>query len=60
MGHGLEAEFVSFPNNEKVVDLASAAQFMVALTESGNVYYWGKMQVCWLKHSVIVLALISI
>ena len=46
MGQGLEAEFVSFPSDEKVIDLTSAAQFMVALTESGNVYYWGKMQVC--------------
>ena len=36
---------MNFPNNEKVIDLACAAQFMVALTEPGNVYYWGKMQV---------------
>ena len=50
MGQGIEAEFVNFPNNEKVIDLACAAQFMVALTEPGNVYYWGKMQVSCLNH----------
>lgn len=54
MGQGIEAEFVNFPNNEKVIDLACAAQFMVALTESGNVYYWGKMQVSCLNHWVTV------
>ena len=45
LGQGIEAEFISFPNDEKIVDLACAAQFMVALSDSGNVYYWGKMQV---------------
>ena len=49
-GQGIEAEFVNFLNNEKVIDLACAAQFMVALTELGNVYYWGKMQVSCLNH----------
>ena len=46
MGQGIEAEFVSFPNSEKIIDLACAAHFMVALGESGNVFYWGRMQVC--------------
>ena len=49
-GQGADAEFVNFPNSEKVIDLACAAQFMVALTEPGNVYYWGKMQVSSLNH----------
>ena len=41
----LEAEVLNFPENEKMIDLACAGQFMVSLGESGNVYYWGKMQV---------------
>ena len=45
LGQGTGAELVNFPNDEKVIDLTCAAQFMVALTEAGNVYYWGKMQV---------------
>ena len=44
-GQSTEAEFLVFPDNEKIVDLACAAHFIVALGEAGNVYYWGKMQV---------------
>lgn len=39
------AEGVEFPNQAKIVDLAMAAGYTLALAENGDVYYWGKYQV---------------
>ena len=45
LGQGVDAQFIQFPDDEKIIDIATAAQYMVALSENGNVYYWGKNQV---------------
>ncbi|XP_064390094.1 probable E3 ubiquitin-protein ligase HERC1 isoform X2 [Halichondria panicea] len=41
-GNAMEANIMEFPDNEKIIDLATAAQYMMALSENGNVYCWGK------------------
>ena len=41
----IPAELVPFPDQAKVVDLATAASYHLALTENGDVFYWGKYQV---------------
>ena len=38
----MEAELVQFPTDEKIVDVSIAGQYMLALTEHGDVYSWGK------------------
>ena len=38
----MEAELVQFPTDEKIVDVSIASQYMLALTEHGDVYSWGK------------------
>lgn len=45
LGQGLVAEYVEFPNQAKVVDLATAVSCTLALSDNGDVYYWGKYQV---------------
>lgn len=42
---GISTEYVKFPNEEKIQDLSAANFYMMALTLSGDVYYWGKRQV---------------
>ena len=37
-----EAEVVQFPGNERVVDVQTGSSYILALTESGSVYTWGK------------------
>lgn len=44
-GNAMEANIMEFPDNEKIIDLATAAQYMMALSENGNVYCWGKTTV---------------
>ena len=44
-GSAVEANFVEFPNSEKIVDLAMAATYVMAVSENGNIYYWGKNSV---------------
>lgn len=44
-GSSEEAKLIEFPNDEKIVDLSTAVHHMDALSETGNVYYWGKNQV---------------
>lgn len=44
-GVSLAAEYVQFPDRTKIVDLAMAASCTLAVSESGNIYYWGKYQV---------------
>ena len=44
-GSAVEANFVEFPNSEKIADLAMAATYVVAVSENGNIYYWGKNSV---------------
>ena len=41
----IPAEYVDFPNQTRIVDLAMAASYTLALAENGDVYYWGKYQV---------------
>ena len=38
----VEPEVVQFPGNEKVVDVQTGSGYILALTESGSVYTWGK------------------
>ena len=38
----IDAEVVQFPGNEKVVDVQTGSGYILALTESGSVYTWGK------------------
>ena len=42
---GVPANYIEFPNEAKVRDLSAANFYMLALTTSGDVYYWGKSQV---------------
>ena len=44
-GEVLEAEYVQFPGDVKIVDLTMAAFCTLAVAENGDVYYWGKYQV---------------
>lgn len=44
-GASIPAELVPLP---KVVDLATAASYHLALTENGDVFYWGKYQVTYI------------
>ncbi|CAI8021126.1 Probable E3 ubiquitin-protein ligase HERC1 [Geodia barretti] len=37
-----EPEVVQFPSNERVVDIQTGSGYILALTESGSVYTWGK------------------
>ena len=37
-----EPEIVQFPGNERVVDVQTGSGYILALTESGSVYTWGK------------------
>ena len=41
-GTELEPHYLPFPNDERVVDVQGADQYMIAVTECGNVYSWGK------------------
>ena len=41
----MPAEYVQFPNDVKIVDLAMAVSCTLAVAENGDVYYWGKYQV---------------
>lgn len=45
MNQGIQAEYVVFPNEAKIVDISTAACYTLALTETGDVYYWGRSQV---------------
>jgi alpha-tubulin suppressor-like RCC1 family protein len=45
-GEAVAAEYVDFPGQVKIVDLAMAASYTLALTQDGDVYFWGKHQVC--------------
>ena len=45
LSQGVSAEFMEFPNEAKIIDLATAASYTLALTENGDVYYWGRNQV---------------
>ncbi len=42
---GMPADYVKFPDGAKVQDLSAASFYMMALSVSGDVYYWGKRQV---------------
>ena len=42
----MAAEFVDFPNQAKIVDVAIAASYTLAVAENGDVYFWGKDLVC--------------
>lgn len=44
-GVNTAAELVDFPNQTKIVDLAAAASYTLALAKNGDVYYWGKCKV---------------
>ena len=33
---------IQFPGNEKVVDVQTGSGYILAVTESGSVYTWGK------------------
>lgn len=61
-GVSLAAEYVQFPHQEKIVDLAMAASCTLALTEDGDVYYWGKYQVwhIYSPHVCLFVSLLSI
>ena len=37
-----EPEVIQFPGNERVVDVQTGSGYILALTESGSVYTWGK------------------
>ena len=37
-----EPEVVQLPGNERVVDVQTGSGYILALTESGSVYTWGK------------------
>ena len=37
-----EATVVAFPSQEKIMDVAMADQYVLALSEGGNVFSWGK------------------
>lgn len=37
-----EPEIVQFPGNERAVDVQTGSGYILALTESGSVYTWGK------------------
>lgn len=41
------AEFVDFPDQAKIVDLAIASSYTLALAQNGDVYFWGKHQVLY-------------
>lgn len=50
---------MEFPESEKIIDITTAAQFMMALSENSNVYYWGKNQVpyIYVLYRIIIIKL---
>ena len=51
---GTPAEYFTFPNEAMVQDLSAANFYMMALTTSGDVYYWGKRQVSVNANSILI------
>lgn len=53
LSQGVSADYVQFPDHAKVMDLSTAGHYMLALTVTGEVYYWGKNQVtvCIYSHA---------
>ena len=43
--HDITAGYMQFPVEVQVLDLSSAGNCTLALTEAGDVYFWGKNQV---------------
>lgn len=61
-GVNTAAELVDFPNQTKIVDLAAAASYTLALAENGDVYYWGKCKVfvqCLMSTGPVLSQLLS-
>ena len=42
---GTAAEFLQFPEHAIVLELSTGGNCSLALTDAGDVYYWGKNQV---------------
>ena len=55
-----EPEIVQFPGNERVIDVQTGSGYILALTESGSVYTWGKNSTTSYEVCVCVLCCVCL